>query len=120
MDKKSTLIRRELAKQGELVASVRLPSGAFQEYAGTKVVTDIVILRKRPQRLESVPSDATWVDVGDFKTPSGETISVNRYYLDNPQNVIGTLDFGRGTTTFQAGMIVHRPENMAERLKQAV
>lgn len=119
MDKKSTLIRRELAKQGELVASVRLPSGAFQEYAGTKVVTDIVILRKRPQRLESVPSEATWVDVGDFKTPSGETISVNRYYLDNPQNVIGVMDYGRNTSA-QPGMTVHRPENMAERLKQAV
>src|SRR5690606_16381148 len=59
MDKQNTGIRRELAKQAELVASIRLPSGAFQEYAGTKVVTDIVILRKRPQRLVAVPNDAT-------------------------------------------------------------
>lgn len=120
MDKQNTGIRRELAKQAELVASIRLPSGAFQEYAGTKVVTDIVILRKRPQRLIAVPNDATWVETGEYQTPSGQAIKVNRYYLDNPQNIIGTLDYGSGTTTFQAGMIVHRPENMAERLQQAI
>ncbi|MGE0106406.1 MAG: helicase-related protein, partial [Thiomonas sp.] len=120
MDKQNTTIRRELAKQAELVAAIRLPSGAFEEYAGTKVVTDIVVLRKRPQRLVATPSDATWVETGDYKTPAGETIKVNRYYLDNPQNIIGTLDFGSGTTTFRAGMIVRRPENMAEQLQKAI
>ncbi|QLI49470.1 hypothetical protein vBPaeMUSP25_31 [Pseudomonas phage vB_PaeM_USP_25] len=120
MDKQNTAIRRELAKQSELVASIRLPSGAFEEYAGTKVVTDIVILRKRPQRLVAVPNDATWVETGEYQTPSGQSVRVNRHYIDNPQHVIGTLDHGHGTTTFRAGMIVHRPENMAERLRQAV
>lgn len=120
MDKQNTTIRRELAKQAELVAAIRLPSGAFEEYAGTKVVTDIVVLRKRPQRLVATPSDATWVETGDYQTPAGETIKVNRYYLDNPQNIIGTLDFGSGTTTFRAGMIVRRPDNMAEQLQKAI
>lgn len=120
MDKQNTTIRRELAKQAELVASIRLPSGAFEEYAGTKVVTDIVILRKRPQRLVAVPADATWVETGEYQTPSGQAVKVNRYYLDNPQNIIGTLDYGHGTTTFRAGMIVHRPDDMVARLKQAV
>lgn len=120
MDKQNTTIRRELAKQAELVAAIRLPSGAFEEYAGTKVVTDIVVLRKRPRRLVATPSDATWVETGDYQTPAGETIKVNRYYLDNPQNIIGTLDFGSGTTTFRAGMIVRRPENMAEQLQKAI
>lgn len=120
MDKQNTTIRRELAKQAELVEAIRLPSGAFEEYAGTKVVTDIVVLRKRPQRLVATPSDATWVETGEYKTPAGETIKVNRYYLDNPQNIIGTLDFGSGTTTFRAGMIVRRPENMAEQLQKAI
>ncbi|MFG0381114.1 PLxRFG domain-containing protein [Pseudomonas sp. zbq_18] len=120
MDKQNTGIRRELAKQAELVSSIRLPSGAFSEYAGTKVVTDIVILRKRPERLAAVPADATWVETGEFKAPGGQSLRVNQYYLDNPQNIIGQLDYGNGTTTFRAGMIVHRPDNMAERLAQAV
>jgi len=115
MDKKSIGIRAELAKKAELVASFRLPSGAFKEYAGTSVVTDIVILRKRPEPVRNI-SDAGWIESVDYKTPSGETVSINEYYVKNPQNVIGTIDFGHGTTFKRPGMIVHRPDNMAEQL----
>ncbi|MEG2434001.1 MAG: N-6 DNA methylase, partial [Acinetobacter sp.] len=55
MDKQSEVIRRELAKKAELITSVRLPSGAFQEYAGTAVVTDIIVLRKRAEPLAMTP-----------------------------------------------------------------
>lgn len=120
MDKQNTGIRRELAKQAELVAAIRLPSGAFKDYAGTEVVTDIVILRKRAEKSAIVPEDATWIKVADYKTPSGETIKLNQYYIDNPQNIIGTIDFGSGTTKFGAGMIVKRPNNMEQRLKDAI
>lgn len=120
MDKQNTMIRRELAKKAELISAIRLPSGAFKDYAGTSVVTDILIFRKRPERLEIVPEDATWVDIADYKTPSGETIKVNKFYLENPNNIIGTLDYGTGTTMFGPGMIVRRPNEMAGRLKDAV
>ena len=120
MDKQNTGIRRELAKQADLVAAIRLPSGAFKDYAGTAVVTDIVILRKRQEKLAMVPEDATWVNVADYKTPSGETIKLSQYYIDNPENIIGTIDFGSGTTKFGAGMIVKRPNNMEQRLKDAI
>lgn len=119
MDKQNTGIRRELAKQADLVAAIRLPSGAFKDYAGTAVVTDIVILRKRQEKLAMVPEDATWVNVADYKTPSGETIKLSQYYIDNPQNVIGTLDYESGGTRF-GGMTVKRPNNMEQRLKDAI
>lgn len=119
MDKKATRIRAALAKKAELVSAIRLPSGAFQEYAGTKVVTDIVILRKREQPLSQVPSDP-WLNSVAYKTPAGPEVFINEYYVANPGNVIGTTDFGHGTTRMQPGMIVHRPENMAERLRAAV
>ncbi|MBB6559573.1 N12 class adenine-specific DNA methylase [Acidovorax soli] len=119
MDKKATRIRAALAKKAELVSAIRLPSGAFQEYAGTKVVTDIVILRKREQPLSQVPADP-WINSVAYKTPAGPEVFINEYYVANPGNVIGTTDFGSGTTRMQPGMIVHRPENMAERLKAAV
>ncbi|MCW2275152.1 PLxRFG domain-containing protein [Rhodoblastus acidophilus] len=120
MDKQAVRIRANLAKKAELVAAIRLPSGAFEEYAGTKVVTDIVILKKRPQELSLVPEDANWLKTVQVDTPSGQKVSINEYYVKNPQNVIGTTDFGHGTTRGRPGMIVHRPENMAERLKEAV
>lgn len=119
MDKKATRIRAALARKAELVTAIRLPSGAFQEYAGTKVVTDIVILKKRDKALSLTPNDP-WINSVAYKTPSGQEVFINEFYANNIGNVIGITDYGHGTTRMQPGMIVHRPENMAERLRDAV
>lgn len=119
MDKKATRIRAALARNAELVTSIRLPSGAFKEYAGTSVVTDIVILKKRDKALSLTPNDP-WINSVAVKTPAGPEVFINEFYAKNPGNVIGTTDYGHGTTRRQPGMIVHRPENMAERLREAV
>ncbi|WP_163000210.1 PLxRFG domain-containing protein [Sphingobium yanoikuyae] len=118
MDKKASAIRRELAKKAELVAAFRLPSGAFADYAGTKVVTDIIILRKRAEPI-SLADGEGWVGSVPFQTPGGE-ISLNEYYVANPGHVIGQLDFGHGTTRGRPGMIVHRPDDMAQQLQRIV
>jgi adenine-specific DNA methylase len=39
--------RKWIAERADLVAAVRLPNTAFKENAGTEVVTDIIVLRKR-------------------------------------------------------------------------
>jgi N12 class adenine-specific DNA methylase len=119
MDKKGTVVRRELAKKAELLASFRLPSGAFENYAGTKVVTDIIVLRKRPEPASNVDGEA-WVDTVEMDTPAGEKVRVNAYYQNNPQSVVGTIDYGHGTTTFRPGMIVHRPDDMQAQLDRIV
>lgn len=46
MDSASGL--RRLSKRADIIGAVRLPSGAFAE-VGTNVVTDILVLRKRPE-----------------------------------------------------------------------
>ena len=119
MDKKATKIRAALARKAELVTSIRLPSGAFKEYAGTSVVTDIVILKKREKALVLTPNEP-WINSVAYKTPAGPDVFINGFYVENPRNVIGTIDYGHGTTRMQPGMIVNRPENMAERLREAV
>lgn len=118
MDKKATGIRRELAKKADLVAAFRLPSGAFAEYAGTKVVTDIVILRKRSAPI-SLADDAGWINSVPYQTPNGE-VFLNEYYVANPSNVVGTVDFGHGTTRGRPGLIVHRPDDMSAQLQRIV
>ena len=118
MDKVGTVSRLNMAKKAELVAAFRLPSGAFQEYAGTAVVADIIILRRREQ--DTATPDDSWIDIAEYQTPHGETIKVNQYYLDNPDNVLGTLDYGHGTTSMRPGMIVHRPDDMQAALDAAV
>lgn len=117
MDKKSIAARAEMARKGELVAAFRLPSGAFEEYAGTKVVTDIIILRKRETPIELVDKES-WINVRPMNTPAGTPVDVNEYFHANPSHVIGTIDYGHGTTTFRPGQIVHRPADMAEQLKR--
>ncbi|WP_316159633.1 PLxRFG domain-containing protein [Bradyrhizobium sp. SZCCHNRI3042] len=119
MDKKDSSIRAEMARKGELVAAFRLPSGAFEDYAGTKVVTDIIILRKRVEPAGMV-ADEGWIKSVDMDTKAGEKVSVNEYYHAHPENVIGTIDYGHGTTTFRPGMIVHRPADMEQQLRRIV
>lgn len=116
MDKVDKSARRAMAQKAELVASFRLPSGAFQEYAGTKVVTDIIILRKREEPLSLVADN--WIGSELVDTPAGEKVRLNNYYADNPDHVLGTVDYGHGTTSMRPGLIVHRPDDLAERLEQ--
>ncbi|MCA0421944.1 MAG: hypothetical protein LCH61_01245 [Proteobacteria bacterium] len=108
-------VRQHLARNAELVAAFRLPSGAFEKYAGTKVVTDLIILRKREEPAGSI-SGESWVQSVPYQTPAGDTISVNQYFIENPAQVLGTLDSGSGTTYGQKGMIVRRPDDIADQL----
>ncbi len=51
LDKQDARVRRYIAQHAELLATVRLQNNAFTHNAGTQVVTDILILRKRPTPL---------------------------------------------------------------------
>lgn len=82
MDKKDAKIRRELAKKAELVAAYRLPAGAFKEYAGTEVVTDILVFRKRAEPITDV-SDVPWVSAVEVEVGSSKTKAfINGYFKD--------------------------------------
>ena len=119
MDKDGKRVRAHLARNAELVAAFRLPSGAFEGYAGTAVVTDIVILKKRATPLLDTPDEA-WVDTAMVPTAAGTDVRLNGYYRDNPDRVFGTVNFGTGTTRGSPGLIVDRPDNLLERLNAAV
>ena len=47
MDARNPAARREIASLADLTGAVRLPSGAHQQAAGTKVITDLLIFRRR-------------------------------------------------------------------------
>ena len=64
MDARNPAARREIAALADLVGAIRLPGGAHQRAAGTGVVTDLLILRRRepgraarPDRLGAGPAD---------------------------------------------------------------
>ena len=83
LDAKDESVRRYLAERGELLGAIRLPNNAFRANAGTDVVSDIIFLQKREAPATELPD---WVHVGT--TPEGFT--VNRYFIDNPDMVLGT------------------------------
>ena len=83
LDARGEIVRRYLAESGELLGAIRLPNNAFRANAGTDVVSDIIFLQRREQPLTELPD---WVHVGT--TPEGFT--VNRYFIDNPDMVLGT------------------------------
>lgn len=103
MDKQSEVIRREMGKQSELITSIRLPAGAFKDFAGTNVVTDIIVLRKRTEPLTMTP-DADWIGLSEVKT-STKPVKVNSFYANNLRNVLGTIDYKGGDPRF-SGMTV--------------
>lgn len=115
MDSVSPKARHAIAQKADLVASFRLPSGAFGEYAGTNVVTDLIILKKRdPAGIWNKPS---WLGLQEVRIkptqefPKVDRYSVNAYYAQNPDHVLGDLSYGHGTTTRQPGKIVNMRED---------
>ena len=83
LDARDESVRRYLAESGELLGAIRLPNNAFRANAGTDVVSDIIFLQRREAPATELPE---WVHVGT--TPEGFT--VNRYFLDHPEMVLGT------------------------------
>ena len=83
LDAKDESVRRYLAERGELLGAIRLPNNAFRANAGTDVVSDIIFLQRREVPATELPD---WVHVDT--TPEGFT--VNRYFIDHPDMVLGT------------------------------
>src|ERR1051326_5380760 len=97
MDNRDRRIREELVKKGELVAAMRFPESTFQKSAGTAVVTDLIILRKRAteaEASETAPEDFNqWTRLGVLPDPDGgEEIPINEYFVAHPDQILGRLD----------------------------
>ena len=90
LDKNTSNMRRGLARKAELVAACRLPRETFNRQAGTEVVSDILILRKRDEPLAE--ADAAWTDTTEFR----DGVNANRLFVDHPEYVAGTMAIGSG------------------------
>jgi len=144
MDAQDKSTRVALARQADLVAAIRLPDTAFKENARTEVVTDIIILRKltpaeqaaREQVIDNYlkPSGAkdkdraladqapAWIDVDKVSDPlGGEAMTVNRYFAQNPAQVMGVLERS-GSMQHGADITVRLddPKKLGDMLRVAV
>ena len=94
MDARNPAARREIAALADLVGALRLPGGAHQRAAGTGVVTDLLILRRREPGRQP---DATAWEQARMIELDGAQIPVNEYFLDHPESVLGQLRATGGT-----------------------
>ncbi len=84
MDKRNSKVRRYIAQRADLIGAVRLPNNTFKKNAGTEVTADILFLQKRERMTDIMPE---WVEVAEHETGQ----FVNKYFLDNPDMVMGEL-----------------------------
>lgn len=95
MNSQDTAIRQYLMDRADLLGAIRLPNTAFQGNAGTEVVTDILILKKR------VPGTAysgeAFLEAPQKSIPgSWRTANVNEYFAAHPEMVLGKETVTRG------------------------
>lgn len=88
LDKQNASGRELLASKADLLGAIRLPSDAFAR-EGTRVVTDILFLRKRAPGEAPRHADPDWLGTGTLAI-EGVSVAVNRYFLNHPEMVLGT------------------------------
>ena len=87
LDKQDADVRKALFAQADLVHAVRYPADAHAT-AGTAVVTDFIILRKRMPGEKR--GSAAWLEVGTTQdAKGGAAIPINRWFVDHPELVLG-------------------------------
>ena len=106
MDARNPAARREIAALADLAGAVRLPTGAHQRAAGTSVVTDLLILRRREPGREP---DATPWEQAQMTEMDGAQVPVSEYFLGHPENVLGEMSGVSGA--YRAGDLAVSPSD---------
>ena len=101
LDKADNQVRKFLAEHTELLAITRLPSDTFKANAGTEVVTDILILRKKTEKERIAQYYANdeaypdWVNVKEAAWLSPDLL-INKCYVEQKSLIAGTAATRRG------------------------
>ena len=116
MDKLNPKARKYLADRAELLGAIRLPYTAFQQTAGTEVVTDILFFKKRDEQINADTENTEWLSTG--KTEEG--FEVNNYFLKHPEMVLGT--FAKEHGLYNSEGITVKPDGrpLSEALTEAI
>ncbi|MGH9937966.1 MAG: Eco57I restriction-modification methylase domain-containing protein, partial [Blastocatellia bacterium] len=94
-DKVSSHVRRHIAEHAELLAAARLPESAFRRNAGTEVVTDVLILRKKVKP-GGGDEKLSWLETDVLPNEMDYRVPVNRLYIERPELMLGVPGCSRG------------------------
>ncbi|MDR1791280.1 MAG: DEAD/DEAH box helicase family protein [Propionibacteriaceae bacterium] len=93
MDAENASAREEMHELADLVGAIRLPNRAFARSAGTDVMIDMLLFRRRVPG-EPFEQNPAWLQTNweTLQGPHGEEqLAVNKYFLENPNMVLGTM-----------------------------
>ena len=124
LDAISDKARRDMARYGELLEVVRLPTGAHNAMAGTEALTDILVFRRHANELAAesyLASHPDWLDAVEM-TYAGGTAFVNRRLAgaDGARFVLGTPAVRTGMYASQALEVDGDtdPARLAQRIRE--
>lgn len=81
--------RAHIADRAHFLGAIRLPNTAFARNALAEVTTDIVFFQKAAA---GETPDRQWVETGELPDrDTGEPITVNRYFIDHPEQMAGRM-----------------------------
>ncbi|EUA09674.1 methyltransferase domain protein [Mycobacterium kansasii 662] len=111
LDSLDSRARRSMAAKADLIGAVRLPSSAFKRVAGTEVVTDILVLRRKDTDQAAEDDLTRWIDTEDIPfedidhlvdrsvfgaEKADDAFHINEYFLNHPDHVLGAYALGKG------------------------
>ncbi|MGI9376020.1 MAG: helicase-related protein [Tsuneonella suprasediminis] len=96
LDKSDPTARDHIAGIADFLGAVRLPSQAMRQDAGTDVAVDILLFQKHAPDLPWRRQE--WIEVDEVPdSDEGEgPLRINRYFLDNPDHVLGRHEWRNG------------------------
>ena len=123
LDKKKSAVRRHLAQQAELLAVARLPSETFKRNAGTEVVTDVIILRKRPAPVSIDENNIpVWLETEMLRLRDDQSaeveMPVNRLFATRPDLALGEMKLERGMYARADLGVIATHNDLAEALRE--
>ena len=96
MNSKDSTVRRYIMQRADLLGAIRLPDTAFKGNAGTEVVTDILILKKRAANTDYAGEDFLESPWSYPVKGSYNGAYINSYFEKHPEMVLGTPSMGSG------------------------
>ena len=104
MNSKDSTVRRYIMQRADLLGAIRLPDSAFKGNAGTEVVTDILVLKKRAANTEYAGEDfleATYRNISGYNGAY-----INGYFDAHPEMVLGTATMDGGM--YRGGSLTYK------------
>lgn len=93
LDSMNPSARVEMARYGEFLGAVRLPTQAHARVAGTTVLTDIVMFRRREEMLSIEEAQSQeWVKT----VPVAKELRLNMFLSEHPDMILGELEVDSG------------------------